>query len=500
MAEYCATDVEVMRSFCSVLHEIPANEWHEYHIVEQINDSGVPLDIPFAEAAVDYANDVKADVNGQIIQLTDGAVRSAKARKTRDEWLTPLLTEDEYKLLHTLDKKTGKSKRSFDKKARAKLLLSPDLDRKARRFTQLVEDAGGSTIAKYTTMANKHVDGVIHGAMTWNGAGQTGRLSSKDLQVNNMRRDVMDNAEELIEDVIEGYEIDEPADTLGRLARAAITHTKGVDFSDYAQIEARILPWLIKSKAGDKALNVFREGRDLYKVNAMMMFGINSEDAVEDDTRQAAKVTSLACQFGGAQGAVAAMAENYGMRYTEEQRRDIVERWRQANPHVVKFWYEVSDAAKNAVRNPQIPYSVGRLVYFYDGADWLMCKLPCGRLIKYYQPRFEHCPLPWDEDAIQLTALWGSGKPKVEEKWPRRALSHLVLVENAVQGVGASLMRGAIVRVHEAGIRIILSCHDELVTIGGQPKKLQALMKQEPTWAKGLPIDADIKSRKRYGK
>ena len=396
---------------------------------------------------------------------------------------------------------TAKGNFSFDAKMRGLLLGFSDLAPDVRELIELVDKAGSSTLSKYQTMLDKHVGGRIHGTLLWNGAGQTGRFSSRgSLQLHNMKRNIPKNADELITAVVAGEEIDEPAATLGSLVRGAITHPEGITWSDFKQIEARVFPWLADSAGGEVVLQTFVDGKDPYITNALMMFQVARQEDVDAETRHAAKCASLACQFGGGKGAFLAMAEIYGLTYSEEEAADIVKRWRAANPYAIEFWEAVSGAAIAAVLNPRVEFTAGKLVYFFDGKDWLWCKLPCGRLIAYFQPRYEHSPLPWDSSAYQLTALHGSGRPKKGQSWPRRNLSFLILVENCVQAVAASVMREAIVRADAVGVPMILSVHDELVATGDCYDLIHEVLEVVPSWAEGLPLTADTKHCSRYGK
>ena len=136
----------------------------------------------------------------------------------------------------------------------------------------------------------------------------------------------------------------------------------------------------------------------------------------------------------------------------------------------------------------------------YAGADWLWMKLPSGRCLAYFAPRFELVTYPWGAEGWELTCLWGSGEPKARERWPRRVLNHLILSENATQATAADVMREAIVRAHKAGLNALFSVHDELVVEGKCFDELHQVMTKPPTWAKGLPIDADTQTVNRYGK
>src|SRR5699024_977120 len=81
------------------------------------------------------------------------------------------------------------------------------------------------------------------------------------------------------------------------LLRACIVAGPGSELvsADFAQIEARVLPWL----AGQMdVLEVFRRGEDIYKKSASGVFDVPIE-AVDGDQRQVGKVATLALGFGG---------------------------------------------------------------------------------------------------------------------------------------------------------------------------------------------------------
>lgn len=498
MRDYCEMDVITMRQFCSVLRDLTPDEWRQYHVTETMNDRGVPLDIPFVKAALEYADDVRSDVARQIGELTEGRVTKATERKSRDEWLAEKLSPELLDLI-TVESK-GVEKIKFDKEYRAALLAAPDLPPEVDQFIELVEQAGGATISKYKAMVNTHVEGRVHGSLIWNGAGATGRFASRGLQLQNFRRDVFKDPEPYIESVISGAGLDRPAESLGRLIRSAIYSPDGLTYSDYSQIEARVLPWLANDPKAENTLDIFRGGRDLYSENAVGMFDLRSVKEVTPDLRQAAKQGVLACGFGGGAGAVQAMARGYGLRYSYEQADDIKQAWRAANPWALPLWYGLKDAAKQAVQSPGLAMHHGRLSFMYDGGDWLWMRLPSGRCLAYCKPRFDLVEYPWGDEGWELTCLWGSGKPKAGQEWPRRTLNHLILSENATQATAADVMRETIVRAHDAGLAVLFSVHDELVVEGHCHDDLHAIMETPPTWAAGLPIAADTQTSYRYGK
>jgi DNA polymerase len=494
MQDYCETDVKTMRLFCSVLRDLTDDEWQQYHITEKMNDRGVPIQVAFAKAALSYSEKVKKDVDRQILTLTRGAVNSARSRKTRDAWLLPLLTTDEKTLL------IEDGKISLDKEHQAYLLNSETLNPTARKFIELLQAAGGSAVAKFKSMVDLHQDGRVYGSMVFSGAGATGRFSSRGLQLQNFRSDVFKDPEPLIDAILNGEPVDDPADTLGRLTRSAITSKRGLTYSDYAQIEARVLPWLADTKEAEKTLDIFRQGRDIYSENAVRMFGLKRVDDVTKDLRQSAKVAVLACGFAGGYNALLSMAKIYGMKMSDEQARNNVALWRSANPWAEPLWYGLKTAAENAVRYPNKPFRHGRISFLYDGDSWLWLQLPSGRCLAYFDPKFELVDYPWGDSGVALTFLWGSGKPKAGEKWPRQTVSPITFVQHATQATAADIMRETIVRAVNSGLPVLFSVHDEIIVEGSCEDELTAIMETPPAWAAGLPIAAETITSRRYGK
>ena len=149
--------------------------------------------------------------------------------------------------------------------------------------------------------------------------------------------------------------------------------------ADWSAIEGRVNPWL--SGRGDNKLKQFKEGLDVYKVNASMTFRVGYAD-VDKDQRQVGKVQELACGFGGGIGAFAAMGRVYGVNLPESTARDMVNAWRRANPWAVPFWEDLEVAYTRALRNTGKVFTAGRINYLFDGQH-LWYSLPSGRVLCY---------------------------------------------------------------------------------------------------------------------
>lgn len=491
--DYCRMDVEVERQLTQFLRELTDSEWQDYWANERINDRGVPIDVPFAIAAQAYGKDIKAEADKQIALLTDGAVPNARSRSKRNEWLQPRLLPPH---LETL---TENKVLKFGKPRREELLTHEDLDPLVRQFTELVEEAGGATLGKYQAFADRALDGRLCGAFLFSGGGQTGRYSSVGIQLHNLRRDVFDDPEPIIDQIMRGEPVEQPTLALSRLVRATISHPDGLTWVDYSNIEGRMAPWLEGTELGEAKLDVFRKGIDPYKVNAAATFGVAYAE-VSKEQRQAGKVQELACQFGGGVGALQVMGAGFGLEITDDYGAVLRDGWRTANPWMAAFGRKLEKAVRAAVKVPQVWHEAGRVAYAYDGTDWLWCKLPSGRLLAYHAPRFEEVVTPWGEEVLAVTALWGGAKPKAGAPWPRRPLVAGLLIENCTQAASACLLRDAIRQCDERGIELVMHVHDELVAQNTDKETLRSILLNAPAWAKGLPIQASAESGVRYGK
>jgi DNA polymerase len=497
MVHYCEQDVRTEAGIEEPLRDLTDHEWAEYHLNERICDAGVPLDVDMIREAADYADVLRQDADGHIAVLTDGAVKTARQRKTRDAWVLPQLNDELIKHLHVYKK--GEKKITFDQDHRDALANDPDCPEPVLRYLELVDEAGGASLRKYKAMANREIDGQLYGALMFNGAGQTGRFSSTGIQVHNLKRASLEDPEAMIRDLMDGYELPDPSATLGQLVRSTIYRPEGLSWADWSNIEGRVAPWLANTPDGEVKLDVFRSGGDPYINNAARTFGVARDD-VDKEQRQAGKVQELALQFLGGVGALKLMARGYGLHLTQAMAERMRDAWRAENPWAMTFGHALERAAIKAVMEPGEWQEVGRVAYAFDGHCWLWCRLPCGRLLAYFQPNLEWGKTPWGEEVLQVTCTWGAAKAKVGEPWPRRHMYGGRWLENITQATAASLLRYSIEQCDKEGVPVILHVHDEIISEGGYQEDLERIMQMAPAWAEGLPIAVEGDSGQRYGK
>ena len=501
MKQYNISDVQIMRAAIKCLRPFSADEWDEYHVNTIINERGLPIDVAFCTAALSYTRDVADDANKQIADLTKGVMTKASQRNARDEWLLPRLTAQQLKVLEVYRK--GEKKLSLDQDHRGYLLERDDLADDVRLLLTFINNAGSSTLKKFAVAAHQHVDGRVHNTFLWNGAGRTGRFSGKGLQPHNIRRDVFDDvtAQNLIQDIIENLEIDNPATTMARLLRAMIASPKGLAWVDWSAIEGRVAPWLAKTVAGDNKLKLFKQGKDIYVVTAANMFNI-PEQNVDKNFRQSGKIAELSLQFGGSHNALIGMAKNFGIDFEEEEARDIVSKWRIVNSWAGEIWAEYDRAITEAVLHPNTDSFAGRVIFHADSDNFLWCQLPSERLLAYPKPKYEQYETPWGEvrDGVTFQSHF---KPAAGEPPIRIHARGALLFQNTVQGVAADCLRESVVLAHEAGLKVVGHVHDEIIIEGTAEdgERLNNIMLEQPWWADGLPLaTGGVSTGLRYGK
>jgi DNA polymerase len=493
LIEYCEQDVRTMRAASQAMRELTPEELEDYHVNERINDRGVLVDINLCSAAVKYAADELREIEAAVVEITGGEVTSVRSPRMR-LWVQNRLGPEALKLMQREDKM------SIDKTVRANLLAIDDPEEvppDVKEVIQCADDLWASSVAKFDRLRNLAcADGRVRGAFVFAGGSATGRASSYGAQVHNFTRKCADDPASVRHAMVRGHAIvpkygRRVTDVLRGMLRPALIPAKGSSLvvADWSAIEGRVNPWL--SDRGDKKLQHFREGLDVYKVNAAKTFNVSYDD-VNKEQRQIGKVQELACGFGGGIGAFAAMGRVYGVNLPEPQARKMVNGWRLANDWAPPFWRDLEVAYIRALRNKGKEFTAGKITYLADGKHLWYC-LPSGRVLCYPFARFE--------DDGGITYAKASWKPAADAKeWPRARLWPGLACENVTQATAHDLLREALRRLDG----VVLHVHDEIVIETDQPEeskaRLEEVMTTPPFWAAGLPLDVEASVMERYGK
>lgn len=474
---YCVRDVDVETDIRHRLarYPRPQAELDAWALDQRINDRGVRLDLVLVEKALE----LDAAYTGRLLA-------EAKA-------ITGLENPNSGAQLSRWLETKGLQVTSLDKKAVPELLAAAP-DDSTRRALQLRQELAKTSVKKYEAMRRGLCeDGRVHNILQFYGAGRTGRWAGRLVQVQNLpqnklpdlaaaRQLVRDGEFDLLEMVFGS-----PPFVLSQLIRTAFIPSEGCRFivCDYSAIEARVLAWL----AGEKwVLDVFRGDGLIYEATASQMFHVPKDDIKKGgphaDLRPKGKVATLACGYQGSVGALINMgALESGI--PEEELPVIVKHWRKANPHIVRYWYDVEDAAIRAVQGEKVALAHG--VRFACEGDFLFITLPSGRRLAYYKPELRPEP---KFDKLGLTYL-GTDNAK---HYTRLKTYGGKLVENITQATARDCLRDAMAALDAAGYPIVFTVHDEVVIdhpIGsGSLEEVREIMGRPLTWAPGLPLNA----------
>ena len=451
-----------------------------------INARGVAVDMPLVTGALELEAQARQDYIAEAVSLTGLDNPNSVAQLSR--WL---------------QEETGEEVADLRKDTVADLLGKELPGDKARRVLEIRQELGKTSNKKYTALAQAVcADGRVRGLLQFYGANRTGRWAGRIVQPQNLPRTYIDGALlPLARELVKGREaaglrvvFGSVPDTLSQLIRTAFVSTPGhtlVD-ADFSAIEARMIAWL----AGEEwVLEVFRTHGKIYEAAAAQMFGVPIEAIKKGNPeysyRQKGKVATLALGYQGGVGSLVSMGA-LRMGIPEEDLPDIVERWRNANPAIVQFWYTVEAAAREAVEHGRrVELNGGRLVFareMDESNDFLTIQLPNGRKLYYAHPhmgvnRFGRPALCyWGMD--QKTHKWG-----VVETYGGK------LVENITQAAARDCLAEAVERLEAAGYPVVFHIHDEVV-IDAPPgrdslEEVIDILRQVPPWAEGLPLNAD---------
>jgi DNA polymerase len=270
---------------------------------------------------------------------------------------------------------------------------------------------------------------------------------------------------------------------LSELIRTAFIPRPSCRFyvADFAAIEARVIAWI----AGEQwRQRVFESGGDIYCASASQMFRVPVEkNGVNGHLRQKGKIAELALGYGGSVGALKAMgALNMGV--PEEELKPLVDAWRQSNPAIVRLWWDVDRAVSTCVRERTETETHGVRFAYQSGI--LFVTLPSGRRLAYVKPR-----MGVNRYGAESVTYEGVGEQK---KWLRLESYGPKFVENIVQATARDILAEAMLRLDEAGYRIVMHIHDEVVIEAPQATSLEEIceiMGRTPAWADGLLLRAD---------
>lgn len=468
--KYNKRDVEGEMSIQEKLSKFPVPEfvWEEYHLDQEINDRGIALDMAVVKNAILFDSKSKAVLSDKMQELT--GLDNPNSVQQMKQWLAD----------------NGLEMDSLGKKEVAEVLkTAPE---PLQTVLSLRQQLAKSSVKKYQAMENAVCkDGRARGMFQFYGANRSGRWAGRLIQLQNLPQNHITDLAEARSLVEQGnYDAmnmlyDDIPDTLSQLIRTAFVPRKGKKFivSDFSAIEARVLSHL----AGEKwRADVFASGGDIYCASASQMFHVPVEKHGQNaHLRQKGKIAELALGYGGSIGALKSMGA-LEMGLAEEELQPLVDMWREANPNIVKFWWEVDRAVKKAVKE-RMPSKVGSVSFSYK-SGMLFIGLPSGRNLSYVKPK-----MGVNQFGSESVIYEGVGGTK---KWERIESYGPKFVENIVQAISRDILMYA--------MRTLSHCficghvHDELIIECDKRVSLDVVCEQmgrTPPWIDGILLRAD---------
>lgn len=453
-----------------------------------INDRGVAVDMDFVHGALALGETVRSTLTKEAKELT--GLFNPNSVKQLAQWL---------------EAETGEEVSSLRKETVAALLGRDANSEAVQRMLEIRQELGKSSTKKYDAIQNCVCpDGRVRGLLQFYGANRTGRWAGRLVQVQNLPRTYTEPLE-LARDFVREQRLNaiqvvygKPNDTLSQLIRTAFIAAPGnvlID-ADFSAIEARVISWLADQ---EWRLEVFRTHGKIYEASASQMFGVPIERIKkgnpEYSLRQRGKVAELALGYQGGVAAMRNMDTGHQLdSLSDDEIKDIVNRWRDTNPKIRDLWYAFDTAAVSVIQNGGSVNArcctVAREHDQTQGISYLTIRLPSGRKLYYVDPGVGENR--WGNPSITYMGL------NDKNKWARVETYGGKLVENVVQAIARDCLAQAIEHLEDEGFPVVFHVHDEVV-IDIAPfaddktmlNRVVQIMSTPIPWAPGLPLGAD---------
>lgn len=472
----------------------PEMEKKIYAADQRINDYGIKADLQLAEAAQDMDKEYKVRLAN--IALEKYGIDSLKSMPQ----LKSFIKDRTGIIIDSLNKSTIDD--VITQIRGAKGVSDEDKDA-VLDVIDLRREVGKTSNAKYTAiLASAGKGDRIRGLFRYYGANRTGRWAGRLVQLQNLPQnhiDELDDARNLakLHDLdLMSMIYDKPTHILSQLIRTAFIAPEGYTFSvaDFSAIEARVIAWVAGE---DWRLDLFKDPKaDIYCASASKMFGVPVHKG--DELRQRGKVAELALGYGGGVNALTTMDTKKAL--TDDEKPEILSKWREANKKVVSLWKSLEYAAKKCIstRTAQVFEidSLASVTFRYESGA-MTIELPSGRKLFYPSARLGSRTIQGVNGDFDVQDISYFGQDQTTGKWVKLHTYGGKLTENIVQAISRDLLANAIFKVFDLGYNIVLHVHDEIAAEIPKDGKEESVLQQmidamctAPEWAANIPLRA----------
>jgi DNA polymerase len=569
---YGVRDAEALREIWKRLpkHNYQGVNLETWWLDQLVNERGFGFDAELARAARKLLDAAKIRHDGEVSAQTAGEVAAVTQRA---------------KLLAYFQRVGGLDLPNMRAATIREYLEHDDPRPEMRILLELRLEGSKSSGAKYRRgLETMGPDGRVRYGIQFSGAGRTGRFSGRNFQAHNLPRPVTNIVtpegehqtipvkakyvlDVIIPGILSGDALHEPMiyggpnEACANALRGCIVPAPGNELvvADWSNIEGRVMAWIADARDLLYTYEAQNRGEkaDSYMALASVMFGIPLEKLLADpksydNYRQAAKVVTLACQYGGSVGALATMAGAYNMdleliarlalaKATPEQLKKaerawvrafltgedweleyktyvgchvLVQAYREANDAITQVRHDVDNATKLAVKNPGQIFDVAKCRIMRSGTS-LIIQLPSGRRLLYADPKLHIEAIADPETGKSRNSEYVSYLTARGKNWLREKAWSGLFIENIVQAIANDCLRAGLLIAHRETLKvdairdylelvegaetaIALHVHDEVVLdVPAGSYSLAALLKNLTTdvlaefaWTRGLPLAA----------
>lgn len=464
--DYCIIDTDSESLLDKTIGDLPDSEQRVWVLDRKINRRGLAVDVEAVTRAKEIVERHVDSLTQELIKITNGRVETGNQRDKFLDWM----------------RDNGVDMPNLQKATVEQYLFDPDsMPDHVYRALEIRQAVSKNSLSKLDSfLACTCQDGRIRELIQYHGA-TTGRFAGRLVQPHNFPRGTLKPEEfdlffEIIQmdmDVNDQLEminslLGNPLEVVSSALRGMFIAGQGkkLMLADFAAIEARVVMWVAGCQSALDAFFAYDrgEGPDIYCVMAESLYGhpVNKED--HGDERNLGKMTILGCgyQMGPPRFQEQALSD-YGMEIDLPTAEKAVYGYRNTYPEVVNLWAGLQEAAISTVAFKK-PHYYKCIKYDFvvdDAGEWLVCILPNGRKIWYYQPEVNQV-YKFNQWMPELSYMGKDNKKG--GAWGRISTYGGMLTENVVQAISRDLMIEAMIRVESKGYPIILTVHDEIVS------------------------------------
>lgn len=486
---YCGQDTVVEREIHKALakFELTDAELDGFLFDARMNERGVPVNMDALKHAQTLIERNQTELTEEFVTIT-GLQPSQTAKVLA--WLREHGYPGDNLQASTMEEWTGSS----------------FMSEQGQRALQIRADLSFAAIKKVGTMiATACPDNRMRGLFNWYGAQRTGRWTSTGPQLQNAKKPTIDNHHEAYEDICDQMDFEtfrafygNPYEAVASCVRNFVQPHEGrmLD-ADYSNIESRVAALI----AGQESmLQAYRDGRDLYKELAAVIFNVPLEQVTKEQ-RFVAKTASLACVYQTGAKTFHETCAMWGMPIEKKLACHTVRTFRETNAEFPKTWRKFENAAVKAIETPGEWFEVNEFVAFAVSRSKpfrrLLMRLPSGRNLVYPLPKVERAVKrhrdyetgevrEWETNEI---SFWGARQGFTGWGWISTYAGDLF--QSSVQGTARDIMQHGCVNAERKGFDIFSIIHDQALGNEGCPDAFAAALCEHPDWLpKDFPLQA----------